>query len=1036
MGDSLKPFLPLAFYFCITWNCASSKDYFQQQVEYTIRVSLDDKKHALKGDEVIVYTNNSTDSLYDLYFHLWPNAYKNDGTALADQFAKEGDNRMVVAGDNDFGYIDGLSFRTDGKAIDWELLEDTIDVCVLHLKKPVPPGGSITISTAFKVQVPNADLSRLGHNGQAYYITQWFPKPAVYDNNGWNYFPYLDKGEFYSEFGTFDVFITLPKNYVVGSTGDLVAGDSELAWMNEKDKATRAMTSFDNDMSFPLSDTAEKTLHFHAEQVHDFAWFADKRYHVLKDEMELPGSKRKITTWALFTNAEPKLWLKANEYTRDAITYFSSWIGEYPYDKFTCVDVNYAAGGGMEYPMLTAIGTEGDPFEVEADIQHEVGHGWFYGILGSNERQHPWMDEGMTQFLETRYTYTKYANDSAKMMEHTGIFGSSKVTYNHRKLEYLRYWHGARANTDQQPDLNAAYFSSVNYSADAYRKTALSFDYLKCYLGDSMFDLCLHNYFDEWKFKHPAPADVKKVFEKTSGKKLDWLFTDLIQSTKKIDYKICAAKKSGDGYSVRLKNTGNISSPVSLSGMKNGKVSGTEWFDGFKGKRTLSFSYQDCDAIKIDGDERIPEPRRRNNTIRTSGILKKIEKLKVQIPVGEEDPTRSQIYLAPAIGWNNYNKWMFGGIVHNLTLIEKRFEYLVMPMYSLGTGEVAGGGRINYHLYLDNNYMNKITLGIGASTYAYDHFEKSVEQTGQDFSTDLAFRKISSSITFSLLNRKKNPEEYNFISIRHVYVEYETGDSALLNNPTDSIHIYHFDKKKYHAHSYFFNYQFGNQTTYHPYDFNLMLGQTLNLVLASLEYNQTISFNKKGRGLEYRLFVGFNGELEDIEYTSSGRVDGRFHMNGQKGNSNGIYQDYLFDEVFLGRSEQDGILSQQFTSTQGGLKAATDYAGQAKTWLGTLNIKVPFPGKLPLYFFADGGAFDKAKVNSLKSETDFMFDGGIELRLVPKVLSVYFPFVYSDNIREIYELFPEKYGTFWKKIRFELNLSKLNPFTLRDQVRF
>jgi hypothetical protein len=1037
MRNSRKlTFLIFYFLFC-TAAGSYSQDYFQQKVNYTISVSLDDKKHQLKGDETITYTNNSPDSLPDLYFHLWPNAYKNDETALADQLASKGSNRMVVAKDADFGYIDGISFRTNGKAIDWEYLEDTIDICVLHLKKALQPTEAITISTNFKVQIPSADLSRLGHDGQAYYITQWYPKPAVYDAKGWNYFPYLDQGEFYSEFGTFDVFITLPKNYVVAATGDLMGSDSELAWLNEKALQTKALPSFQRDLSFPASDTADKTLHYHAENVHDFAWFADKRYHVLKGETELPVSHRKITTWAMFTDAEPSLWLKANDYTKDALTYFSAWIGEYPYDQFTCADVMDASGGGMEYPMLTAIGTSNDEFELEATIQHEIGHSWFYGILASNERAHPWMDEGMTQFLETRYTYTKYAADSAKQMEHSGIFGNgTNVTYNHRKLEYLKYWHGARANTDQQPDLNAEYFSGINYSADVYRKTALSFDYLKCYLGDQLFDNCMHAYFDEWKFRHPMPVDLQKVFEKISGRKLDWLFKDLLQSTKKIDYKISSADKSGDSYSVRLKNTGCISSPVSLSAVKNGKVQSTEWYDGFKGSQTLSLACTDCDAIKIDGEERIPEPRRRNNTIRTSGIFRKIEKLKIQIPVGEEDPTRSQIYLAPAIGWNSYNKWMFGGVIHNLTLIEKRFEYLLMPLFSLGTGGLAGGGRLSYNIYPDNSNLNKITLSVGAQQYAYDHYSATIPNTGQAIDADLNFRKVSSSIVLSLIDRKKNPDEYSLITLRHVFVEYDREGFILLNSISDSISLYKAVIKKYQAHSYFLSYKFGNEVTYHPYDFNVTFGQTLNLALASLEYNQTISFRQKGRGIEFRIFAGFNGELKDINYTSSGRFDAKFHVNGQKGNTGGIYQDYLFDEVFLGRSENTGILSQQFTATQGGLKIATEYVGKAENWIGALNVKIPFPGKLPLYFFADGSAYDKQKLLSIKTEAAFVYDAGVEVRLIPKVLSVYLPFMWSSNVKEVYDTHPDQYGSYWKKIRFELNLSKLNPFILRDQIRF
>src|SRR5262249_55781321 len=148
------------------------------------------------------------------------------------QLRRQGDNRMIVAQPKDMGWIDKLVFKVDDHVVSWEYLKDTIDVAVLHLAQPLMPGQKITISTPFHVRIPSSDISRFGHSGQAYFITQWYPKPAVYDNRGWNYFPYLDMGEFYSEFGSFDVFITLPSNYVVGATGDFVDGEKELKWLD------------------------------------------------------------------------------------------------------------------------------------------------------------------------------------------------------------------------------------------------------------------------------------------------------------------------------------------------------------------------------------------------------------------------------------------------------------------------------------------------------------------------------------------------------------------------------------------------------------------------------------------------------------------------------------------------------------------------------------------------------------------------------------------------------------------------------------
>ena len=195
---SMRIIYGILFFFYLCQN-VYSQNYFQQDVKYTINVTLNDKKHLLTGSEDIYYKNNSTTTLNELYFHLYPNAYKNNSTTLAKELFNIGDNIFLESENKDLGYIDSLEFKVNGVPAEWNLLQDTIDICRIKLPKPLQPGDSIHITTPFKVKIPNHRLSRLGHNAQAYFITQWFPKPAVFDKNGWNYFSYLDKGEYYSE---------------------------------------------------------------------------------------------------------------------------------------------------------------------------------------------------------------------------------------------------------------------------------------------------------------------------------------------------------------------------------------------------------------------------------------------------------------------------------------------------------------------------------------------------------------------------------------------------------------------------------------------------------------------------------------------------------------------------------------------------------------------------------------------------------------------------------------------------------------------
>ena len=239
-------------------------------------------------------------------------------------------------------------------------------------------------------------------------------------------------GEFYSEFGKYDVSITLPENYVIMATGDLQT-ESEVSFLNNKAKQTKVQFEKGGipivdsleiaDMTFPKSSEKFKTVRFTQSKVHDFAWFADKRYHVLKGEVLLGESNKKVTTWALFTNKEAHLWEKSIEYLNDATLYFSKWVGEYPYSHVTAVDGTISAGGGMEYPNITVIGTSDNDYSLETVIVHEVGHNWFYGILGSNERDNAWMDEGLNTYIEIRYMEEKYGD---KNIINSFIDGSKK----------------------------------------------------------------------------------------------------------------------------------------------------------------------------------------------------------------------------------------------------------------------------------------------------------------------------------------------------------------------------------------------------------------------------------------------------------------------------------------------------------------------------------------------------------------------------------------------------------------------------------
>ena len=522
----------LSCLFTLLTFASQAQTYWQQEVNYTIDVRLDDVAHVLHANETFVYHNNSPDALDTVWMHLWPNAYRDKHTALCDQLDRMGKLKLHFATDDERGYIDSLDFTAAEQTLVWGYDQKHSDIAWIKLNTSLATGDSISISTPFRVKIPSGKFSRLGHTQQAYYITQWYPKPAVFDADGWHAMPYLTLGEFYSEFGSFDVSITLPRNYVVGATGSL-QDPLENAWMNELAERSLSTALAETSSPFPASDTETKTIRFTQSRIHDFAWFADKRFLVRKSKIALPRTGHTVTTWALFTPANALIWQDATSFLNESVLRYSEWVGDYPYDVCTAVDGTISAGGGMEYPMITIIGNCSEREELDNVIAHEVGHNWFYGILGSNERDHAWMDEGMNSFVELRYMRKNYPNSTLEL----GLPGEKKlfeqVTDPHRTLSELGYRLNARRNLDQPLSLSSDDMTEFNYGTGVYMKTALAFDHLFAYLGEETFDKCMHAYYDEWQFEHPQPKDVREVFERESGKNLGWLFDGLIVADRK-----------------------------------------------------------------------------------------------------------------------------------------------------------------------------------------------------------------------------------------------------------------------------------------------------------------------------------------------------------------------------------------------------------------------------------------------------------------------------------------------------------------------
>ena len=1028
MKNQLKR-LNLASFFLIIFTTlfSQTKPYFQQEVNYKIDVTLDDKRNLLTGNIEIEYRNNSPDQLDSIYFHLWPNAYKSVNTAFAKQQLRAGSTRFYFAKEGDRGFIDKLAFTVDGQPSTLQVDEQNPDIARLLLNKPLIPEKKIIIRTPFRLKIP-ASFSRLGHVDKSYQITQWYPKPAVYDCEGWHPMPYLELGEFYSEFGSFDVKITLPENYVVGATGVLQT-ESERAFLNQKVKETEALMAegFSEKNSFPRSSRTMKTIRYKAGKVHDFAWFADKRFHVQKSEVTL-ASGRKVDTWTMFTNEEADLWKKSIEYVNHAVAFYSEKIGEYPWPQATAVQSGLSAGAGMEYPMITVIGLSGDAKSLDDVIAHEVGHNWLYGVLAFNERVHPWMDEGINSYYEVRYMNQFYPGqkmvDIPEFLTRESGLGLYEAAY-----LYL-----ARLHLDQAPETHSNEMPRINYGIAVYLKPSLIFRHLEKYLGAKNFDSLMHSFYEKWQFKHPRPEDLRKRLETGSGKDLSWFFDGYVFSNKKPDYAVTAIKKSSEGFEIQVVNKGEVAAPFPVSGMKNGKPAETKWFEGFEGTKEIHFPKGDYERLVLDAEHFTLDVNRSNNSIRPSGRFKKLEPVQLKFLTAIENSRRTSLFWLPMPVWNKYDQFVPGMLVYNSSFPSRKFEFEFAPMFSFETKELDGLGNLSYHLYPKTKAIQRMTFSLSAKSFNFRKVDSLRNADGEFRSTHLKFVRIVPSLKVEL-GKAATSNFYQSFQFRTIWLsqQFATFDPAG-NYEGDDWDSALFNELTYEAENRRALNPFGLKVSLEERRFDGVFGRSQNYLKASLEFKTAYTYDR-GKNINLRFFFG--GFLKNTARNRGAIFPGAFNLTSQG------FNDYRYDDAYFGRTETNGFWSQQIALKEGGMKTAfgSPFApGRSNDFIVAINLKGDLPKDLPLKlpvkpYFDIGYYNDKRQIAADLSFNDqlwwsfgFMFD------FADGLFGIYFPVLNSNNVDDLYD--QSDRSNYFKRVTFSMDLNRLNPWEVRDRLKF
>ncbi len=524
----------------------SNPYYWQQHVDYTMAIDMDVKTYKYSGTQKLVYTNNSPDVLNKVFYHLYPNAFQPDSEmdarlkSIADPDGRMVNNlgtkaepnyesRISKLGPDEIGYIKVTSLLQNGQPVTHET-QGTI--LMVTLNTPIQPGEKTTFDMVFEAQVP-LQIRRMGRNskeGVALSMAQWYPKLAEYDDEGWHADPYIAR-EFYGVWGDFDVKITIDKDYIIGGTGYL-QNPNEIGhgYETEKVKKQKGKTL---------------TWHFKAPKVHDFTWAADPDY--IHDTLQMENGP---TLHFLYKGTMPaenlENWKKLQPITEQLMTYFSTHIGDYPYDQYSVI---HGGDGGMEYGMSTLIVGEGSLNGLISVTAHELAHSWFQFVLASNESKHSWMDEGFTSYIQDR------ALDAISGTNSDNPFSGS----------YRSYIALAKSDREQpQTTHSDRYNYNRAYSISAYSKGTLFLSQLGYIIGEDNLDKTIKRYYKEWAFKHPKPMDVIRVAEKVSGLELDWYLMDWTQTINTIDYAVKTVDSEGETTTVSLERIGLMPMPLDV----------------------------------------------------------------------------------------------------------------------------------------------------------------------------------------------------------------------------------------------------------------------------------------------------------------------------------------------------------------------------------------------------------------------------------------------------------------------------------------
>lgn len=537
--------------FLTTFWVNAQKSYWQQQADYKMNIEVDVKNYTYKAQQVITYANNSPDTLKNVFYHLYFNAFQpNSEMDIRLQTISDPDSRMVnnlgtrenpiyqskisQLSENQKGYIQVISLKQDEKQVAYQM-EGTI--LKVNLNTPILPNKKAVFTMEYNAQIPEM-IRRTGRNskdGIALSMAQWYPKIAEYDTAGWHTNQYISR-EFHGVWGNYDVKISIDKNYILAGTG-VLQNPKEIGfgYLPEGQKVLEPKGNL-------------RTWHFKAQNVLDFTWAADPNYK--HDILKTTSGK----TLRFFYKNQDENWKKIQPELSRVFDFFEQKIGAYPWETYSFIQ---GGDGGMEYAMCTLVASGANYDRLLGTCIHELGHAWFQHIFASDEQTYPWFDEGLTSYIE----------DWAK----SEVIKNESNNANAWEEAYQNYFYLVNNNLQEVPTTSAdRYNRNVSYSVTSYSKGCVFVSQLAYIIGQENLQKTFKRFYKDFAMKHCTPNDFIRTAEKVSQMQLGWYLNEFMQTTHTIDYAIESVEGKGNKTQVTLKRIGRMPMPVDLIVIPNG----------------------------------------------------------------------------------------------------------------------------------------------------------------------------------------------------------------------------------------------------------------------------------------------------------------------------------------------------------------------------------------------------------------------------------------------------------------------------------